>query len=173
MTMTSTTCPDRAKTTAALAGMTYPDRADHPPLRFLRATLPPLTRSRLTVLHWLLRLATAGAFVGHGAYGALMQKPGWYPFLAQLGLDRAAADDSALLLWVGGFEMLLGGLALALPVRALLLFLCAWKLGTEFVWYPLAGLPAWEFVERWANYTAPLALLLVRGWPTTPRAWFR
>jgi hypothetical protein len=172
MTVTSSTDLDRATATAAVS-IIGPDRTARPPLWFLRTTLPPFTRRRQTVLHWLLRLATAGAFIGHGAYGALMAKPGWYPFLAQLGLGRAAVDDSALLLWIGGFEMLLGILALALPIRALLLFLCGWKMGSEFVWYPLAGLPAWEFVERWSNYTAPLALLLVRGWPTTWRAWFR
>ena len=32
---------------------------------------------------------------------------------------------------------------------------------------PLAGEPLWEFVERWSNYTAPLGLLYVRGWPAT------
>jgi hypothetical protein len=148
-------------------------RAAGPPAWLVGAD-PTLVRPpRRGLVHWLLRLATAGAFIGHGAYGALMAKPGWYPFLAQLGLDRAAADAHALLLWSGGFELLLGLLALVWPARALLLFMCAWKLGSEFVWYPLVGLPAWEFIERWANYTAPLALLLVRGWPTTWRDWLR
>ena len=135
---------------------------------------PTLVRpQRRGLVHWLLRLATAGAFIGHGAYGALMAKPGWYPVLAALGVNRAAADARGLVLWSGGFEVLLGLLALVWPARALLLFLCAWKLASEFVWYPLAGLPAWEFVERWANYTAPLALLVVRGWPKTGRDWLR
>jgi hypothetical protein len=134
---------------------------------------PTLVRpQRRTLVHWLLRLATAGAFIGHGAYGAVMAKPGWYPFLAQLGLDRAAVDAHALLLWSGGFEMLLGLLALIWPIRALLLFMFVWKIGSELVWYPVTGLPAWEFVERWSNYTAPLALLVVRGWPRTLRDWF-
>ena len=59
------------------------------------------------------------------------------------------------------------------PIRAFLLILFVWKLGTEFIWYPLTGKPAWEFVERWANYTAPLALLVVRGWPSSVRDWLR
>ena len=58
-------------------------------------------------------------------------------------------------------------------MRALLLFMFVWKLGSEFVWYPVVGLPAWEFVERWSNYTAPLALLVVRGWPRSGRDWLR
>jgi hypothetical protein len=148
-------------------------RAAGPPA-WLVGPDPTLVRPpRRELVHWLLRLATAGAYIGHGAYGAVMAKAGWYPVLAQLGLDRAAADAHALLRWSGGFEMLLGLLALVWPVRALLPFLFVWRLGSEFVWYPLAGLPAWEFVERWANYTAPLALLLVRGWPRSGRDWLR
>ncbi len=147
--------------------------AERRSLRFLQARLPSLTRERVTVLEWLLRLATAGAFIGHGAYGAFMEKPGWYPFFGELGINRATVDAQSLMTWVGGFEMLSGALALVLPIRALLLFMVAWKMGTEFIWYPLADKPAWEFVERWSNYTAPLALLVVRGWPTTWRTWLR
>ena len=71
---------------------------------------------------------------------------------------------------VGLFEIALGLLVLARPVPALLLFVVAWKLGTE-VLRPLAGEPLWELVERWSSYTAPLALLYARGWPTTARPW--
>ena len=125
------------------------------------------------VLEWLLRLATAGAFIGHGAYGAFMEKPGGYPFFAEFGISRATVDAQSLMIWVGGFEMLLGAVALVLPIRALLLFMVAWKIGTEFIWYPLADKPAWEFVERWSNYVAPLALIIVRGWSRSLREWFR
>ena len=146
---------------------------DRPGTSFLQTTLPPVTLRRLVTLEWLLRLATAGAFIGHGAYGTFMQKPGWYGILTELGFSRASVDTHNLMVWVGSVEMTLAVLALVAPIPALLLVMFVWKLGTEFVWYPLHGLPAWEFVERWANYTAPLALLLVRGWPTTLRTWFR
>jgi hypothetical protein len=139
---------------------------------------PALVRpQRRGLVHWLLRLATAGAFIGHGAYGAVVAKPGWYPFLARLGFDRAAVEAHALLRWAGGLELLLGLLVLVWPIRALLLFLFAWKLGSEFVWYPLTGLPAWEFVERWSNYAAPgfaprpgLAPVVARPAPLTATA---
>ena len=138
----------------------------------LRTALPPLARTWRRALEWLLRLATAGAFIGHGAYGAFMEKPGWYGFFAELGITRAAVDAHHLLQWLGGIEMTLGVLVLVAPIPALLLVLVAWKLATEFAWYPLHGLPAWEFVERWSNYAAPLALLLVHGWPRTAAGWF-
>ena len=156
-----------------LAKTSRPHPAERPPLWFLRTTLPPLTRERVTILEWILRLATAGAFIGHGAYGAFVQKPGWYGFLGELGFSRATVDAANLMIWFGGFEIALGVLALLLPIPALLLFMFAWKLGTEWIWYPLHGLPGWEFVERWSNYTAPLALILVRGWPHGPGDWFR
>jgi hypothetical protein len=134
---------------------------------------PPLTHRRLRVLHWLLRLATAGAFIGHGAYGAILQKPGWYGFFDALGVGRTAVDAHHLVVVVGALEMALGALALIAPIRALLLAMFAWKMATEWVWYPLHGLPGWEFVERWSNYTAPLALIVVRGWPARWRDWLR
>src|SRR5207253_2368068 len=80
-----------------------------------------LTVTHAVVLQGLLRLATAGAFIGHGAYGALMAKPGWYGFFGQLGVERGTVDGHSLVLWSGVAEMLLGGLALVWPVRALLL----------------------------------------------------
>jgi hypothetical protein len=141
--------------------------------RALEADLPPLTPGRRLRLEWILRLATAGAFIGHGAYGVIMEKPGWYGFFHQFHISRASVEAHSLMQWVGGFEMVLGILALVAPVRALLLAMFLWKVGVEWIWYPLAGLPGWEFVERWSNYTAPLALLLVRGWPRTWRDWLR
>jgi len=146
---------------------------EQPAPSILRTALPPLTGSRILALEWLLRLATAGTFIGHGAYGAFMRKPGWYGFFDALGVSPATVDSHHLMRWVGGVEMVLGVLALVALVPALLLVMVVWKLGTEFVWYPLHGLPAWEFVERWGNYTAPLALLLLRGWPTSLAGWFR
>jgi hypothetical protein len=152
-----------------------PQPVARPSLWFLQTTLPPFTRRRATVLEWILRLATAGAFIGHGAYGAFVRKPGWYGFLTELGYSRATVDAHNLIVWFGGFEMALGLVALVLPVPALLLFMFMWKMGSEFIWYPVHGLPAWEFVERWSNYTAPLALIIVvaRGWPRGLQAWLR
>jgi hypothetical protein len=132
-----------------------------------------LTDERKIALAWLLRLATAGTFVGHGAYGAFAQKPSWYGFFACLGVAPGTVDAHHLMLWAGAVEMGLGLLVLVAPIRALLLVLFAWKTATEWVWYPMAGLPMWEFVERWSNYTAPLALLVVRGWPRSWGAWLR
>ena len=123
-------------------------------------------------LECLLRTATAGALVGHGGFGWAMAKRDWVGYFGAVGVGSATVHDASLLAAVGLFETALGLLVLARPAPALLLFVVAWRLGTELL-RPLAGEPLWEFVERWSNYTAPLALLWVRGWPTTLREWLR
>jgi hypothetical protein len=50
-----------------------------------------------------------------------------------------------------------------------LLFVFAWKLGTE-AFRPLAGEPMWEFIERGGSYGAPLALAWIQGWRRTVAA---
>ena len=119
-----------------------------------------------TRLDWLLRLAVAGALVGHGTYGAILAKPSWFDYFAVLGLSPAVVEATGLLRSVGGAEIALGLLVLAFPAPALLLFLGAWKIGPELL-RPVAGEPVWEFVERASNILAPLALLYVRGWPAS------
>jgi hypothetical protein len=98
----------------------------------------------------------AGAFVGHGAYGAVLSKPIWHDYFGVLGI----APDAMLMTTVGGLEIAAGALVLVWPASALLIALAAWKTLTELLRVP-AGEPVWEFIERGANMAAPLALLYV------------
>ena len=120
----------------------------------------PLPVARLRLLELLLRLAVCGAFVGHGAYGAVLAKPAWFDYFGVVGVSRASVDSAALMTVVGAFEIALGVLALLMPLPPLLLLMAAWKVFTE-VLRPAAGEPFWEFVERGSNILAPLALLYV------------
>jgi hypothetical protein len=45
---------------------------------------------RAQVIWWILRLAAAMCFVGHGAFG-IITKEEWLPFFAWAGLSRGAA----------------------------------------------------------------------------------
>lgn len=110
----------------------------------------------MRALEWVLRIAVAGAFVGHGAYGALMSKPAWNGYIGVLGI----APDTLLITIVGSLEIAIGLLVLAWPAPAFLIALAAWKTLTELLRVP-AGEPIWEFIERGANMAAPLALLYV------------
>jgi len=38
---------------------------------------------------------------------------------------------------------------------------------------PIVGEPIWDFIERWANWGAPLALLLLIGWPKSFKELFK
>jgi hypothetical protein len=110
-------------------------------------------------LEWLLRLAVAGAFVGHGAYGAILAKSSWFSYFAAVGIPESVVTAHGLMTIVGVAEMAAGVLSLVLRSPALLVVMAAWKIFTELL-RPIAGEPAWEFIERASNMVAPLALLV-------------
>jgi hypothetical protein len=114
----------------------------------------------LARLDWLLRVAVAGAFVGHGAYGAVVAKSSWFSYFGVLGVPESVVTANGLMTIVGGAEIAAGALSLVLPIPALLLAMAGWKIFSELL-RPVAGELAWEVVERGSNIVAPLALLVV------------
>ena len=119
---------------------------------------------------WVLRVAVAGEFLGHGVF-ALQGKADWIKWMSQLtGADMATA--ATLITAIGVLDILVAALVLLKPVRAVLLWAAFWGAWTALV-RPLVGLPIWDFVERWANWGAPLALLLLMGWPKSRKDWFK
>ena len=104
---------------------------------------------------WLLRIGVAGEFAGHGAF-ALQGKADWIKWTQQLsGMDASMA--TTFIFVVGVVDVLLAILILVKPIRPLLLWMAFWGFWTALV-RPLVGLPIWDFIERWANWAAPLAL---------------
>ncbi len=119
---------------------------------------------------WVLRVAVAGEFLGHGIF-ALQGKADWIKWTSQLtGADLATA--ATLVTAIGVLDILVAAIVLLKPVRAVLLWAALWGAWTALV-RPLVGMPVWDFVERWANWGAPLALLLLMGWPKTRKEWFK
>jgi hypothetical protein len=139
-------------------------------LRFTHVRPRPLTSTEAHRLAWILRIATAAAFIGHGGYGAILAKAEWVAYFGALGIPATIVQTASLSLLVGCFEIVLGVAVLYKSVRALLLGMLVWKVVTEFL-RPMAGEPGWEFIERASNMIAPLALIYVRGWPKTFREW--
>lgn len=117
---------------------------------------------------WVLRIAVAGEFIGHGVF-ALQQKAGWIKYFEAVGYSSEQA--LMLLPLVGAMDIALALLVIFRPVRIALLWMAFWGFWTALL-RPLAGEPVWDFVERWANWGAPLALLFLRGWPRTIKKWF-
>lgn len=121
-------------------------------------------------IEWVLRIAVAGEFVGHGAF-ALQGKKAWLGWIQQFtGVDAALA--AKLLFLIGLMDLVVALIVLVRPVRAVLLWGALWGFWTALV-RPIVGEPIWDFVERWANWGAPLALLLIIGWPKNFREWWK
>lgn len=116
----------------------------------------------------VLRIAVAGEFVGHGVF-ALQGKKAWLDWFPQFGIaDPGLAAQ--LLFLIGVTDVALAILILIKPIRLALLWMAFWGFWTALV-RPIVGEPIWDFIERWANWGAPLALLLIRGWPQTLKEW--
>lgn len=124
---------------------------------------PVLTAKRASAIGWILRVTIALLLIGHGGFDFALDKD-WSEYVAALGLSPSTLATHPLRPVAGWFEAALGLLVLVWPTRPLLLFVLAWKVGTEAL-RPLAGEPIWEFVERGGSYAAPLALVWLQRWP--------
>lgn len=116
----------------------------------------------------ILRISVAGEFIGHGVF-ALQGKKDWIGWFANFGVSNVGAATQLLFLF-GIIDVALAILILIKPVRLALLWMVFWGFWTALL-RPLVGMPVWDFVERWANWGAPLALLLLIGWPKTWKEW--
>jgi hypothetical protein len=106
-------------------------------------------------IEWILRIGVAGEFLGHGVF-AILGKSDWIKWAEQLaGFDTATA--TLFITIVGVVDILLAIVVLWRPISPLLLWMAFWGFWTALV-RPLVGLPIWDFIERFANWAAPLAL---------------
>lgn len=110
-------------------------------------------------VEWILRIGVAGEFIGHGVF-ALQGKSGWFKYFEAFGISDPATIVP-LLFAVGVVDIALAVLVLVKPIKPLILWMAAWGLWTALVRWPFGGDPVWDFVERWANWAAPLALYYV------------
>src|SRR3989338_6999772 len=124
----------------------------------------------IKLVNWVLRVAVAGEFVGHGVF-ALQGKKDWVGWFGKFGVSD---PDTAtqLLFIVGLIDITLAVLILIKPVRLALLWMTFWGFWTALL-RPIVGMAVWDFCERWANWGAPLALFLLVGWPKSLKEWFK
>ena len=122
------------------------------------------------VVEWVLRIAVAGEFIGHGVF-ALGRKPAWLEWFPVFGISNPETARTLLFL-IGVVDIALAILVLVKPIRLALLWMTFWGFFTALV-RPIVGEPFWDFVERWANWGAPLALLLIIGWPKNLKEWLK
>jgi hypothetical protein len=121
------------------------------------AAMPPLTVAKTRMVHAILRITTCLLLLGHGALGALHNKPALTAHYASIGLHDVVVGGLTLTQVVGGVEIVLAVAVLVTPLPSLLLGICLWKMGTETLFMTAGSLP-FEWIERAGSYMAPLAL---------------
>ena len=121
------------------------------------------------------------ASFGVGAFGLVVGKANLLGLYEAAGIGVFGIPLPTLTAAIGGFEMLLGVLCLQATRPAFFVFVCAWKLGTEFLHVPAQAYGAWwEVLERGGSYAAPLLWIGLRqvlaahgviAQGVTPRRW--
>jgi len=104
---------------------------------------------------WALRIGVAGEFLGHGIL-ALQGKADWIGWFAKFGVSDPGTAATLLTL-VGALDILVALVVLFKPIKPVLLWAVFWGFWTALV-RPIVGQPIWDFIERFANWGAPLAL---------------
>lgn len=106
-------------------------------------------------IEWLLRVGVAGEFAGHG-FLAIQGKKDWINWISQM--TYADIQTATMLLFIIGIlDVIMALIVLVRPIRPLLLWMAFWGFWTALV-RPLVGLGWLDFIERSANWAAPLAL---------------
>ena len=126
--------------------------------------------SNIRKIDWILRISIFGVFLGHGIL-ALEMKPSFLLLIEGMsGFSGPLAEN--LLFSIGIIDIITAIFAIVFPFRLLLIWATAWGFLTA-VARPIAGDPIWDFIERWANWGAPLALLYVRNLPQNFKDLFK
>ncbi len=125
-------------------------------------TIAPDRRARALLV---LRAALVTLLAGHACCALLLKKAGLAHHYEVFGVT----DPTAAMLAVGWFELALAASLVAIRAPALVLFACAWKIGTEALFLTSgAQAPLFEMIERGGSYIVPLALAYLLTRPTGP-----
>jgi hypothetical protein len=106
-------------------------------------------------IEWLLRIGVAGEFFGHGML-ALGGKASWIGWIGDM-IKVDVATATTLLTLIGIADLLVAVIVLVKPMKPVLLWAALWGFWTALL-RPIVGESFWDFIERFANWAAPLAL---------------
>ena len=120
-------------------------------------------------LEWVLRLGVFGTFLGHGVF-ALLDKQAWIKYFLAVGISEPTAQT--LLPLIGIADVLVAVFVLFKPLRIVLGWAVFWAFITALIRL-ISGEPIWDFIERSANFMAPLALLILYSLPKKLKDWFK
>lgn len=112
-------------------------------------------------VEWFLRVGVAGEFIGHGLL-AIGKKPDWINWV-KLMTHMDTGTATTLMVLVGCFDLIVAAIILIKPIKPILLWAAFWGFWTALVrpivmYLGASGVTWLDFVERSANWAAPLAL---------------
>ena len=106
---------------------------------------------------WALRIGVFGTFCGHGTI-ALMGNEKWLPYLGLVGIEGPIAYQ--VMFVIGIVDWAVAVSTLIKPSKYILIYAVIWAFCAALA-RPLAGESWLAFVERAANWAAPLALYAI------------
>lgn len=112
-------------------------------------------------IEWILRVGVAGEFFGHGML-AIGGKADWIAWIGKI-ISVSTPTATNLLLLIGISDLIVAAIVLVRPMRPVLLWATFWGFWTALlrpvVMYLGVTNVGWlDFIERFANWAAPLAL---------------
>jgi hypothetical protein len=112
----------------------------------------------ISKLEWALRVGVFGTFLGHGLL-AISVKVSWIPYLATVGFTTEQAQF--IMPFIGSLDVIIAFWVLLKPNKYVVLWAFFWAFSTALI-RPISGEVLLDFVERAANWAAPLALFFYR-----------
>ena len=109
-------------------------------------------------IEWILRIGVFVTFLGHGLL-AISVNPAWIPYLTIFGFTPVQAQF--MMSVIGSLDIVVAFWVLLKPNKYVILWAVFWALATAII-RPLSGEIFLAFVERSANWAAPLALYFYR-----------
>jgi len=113
-----------------------------------------MRNKKLKTIEYILRTAVFLTFFGHG-YLALMANQRWIVYLQTVGFSYE--NGLKIMPFIGGLDIIVAIAILLKPHKYMVLWAVIWAFSTALI-RPLSGEEIWSFIERGANYGAPLAL---------------
>ncbi len=110
----------------------------------------------LNLIEYILRLAVFLTFFGHGMV-AIQGNLHWVGYLEFVGFSFELSK--ILLTGIGILDILVALIVLCKPNKYIVLWAVFWAFSVALI-RPISGESIWAFIERGANWTAPLVLYI-------------
>lgn len=96
-------------------------------------------------------------FIGHGIL-AVSGKLSWISYLEIVGIPHEFAQT--IIVIIGYLDIVIAVAILFKPYKVVVIWATIWTFSTAVI-RPISGEPIWDFVERGANWAAPLCLFIL------------